>query len=256
MIKHKFKLKSLKRNGRQRSGKITVYNRGGGERFNLYNIDRGDMFYGVPFKVKKIYKNVRGVNGFLGEVYYTNGIKSLQIISDGISEGDILVRFDGLVYSDLVLNEGSVFTVGDLMIGDKIFNIELYPGSGFKLLRSGGVFGTIVRKFGILGGSIVKFKNGLYKFIFFNSSCVKGECSNKYNKDRELVKAGDSRKIGRRPSVRGVAMNPVDHPHGGGEGKSSGGRCSVTPWGKLTKGIKTRSIESLHRLKRAKNLMK
>ena len=124
-----------------------------------------------------------------------------------------------------------------MLIGTQIHNVELKPNQGSKLLRSAGTYGQVVQ----IQKKYVKIRlaSNEQRLILKNCLATIGRVSNIKHKNKKLFKAGNSRWLGKRPTVRGVAMNPVDHPHGGGEGKTSGGRCSVTPWSKLTKGKKT-----------------
>ena len=125
-------------------------------------------------------------------------------------------------------------------IGTQIHNIEMRPGGGGKLVRAAGTSATLVKK-GEDGYATVRLASGEIRLLRAECSATVGSVGNKEHHNRKIGKAGLARHMGRRPSVRGVAMNPVDHPHGGGEGKSSGGRPSVTPWAMPTKGYRTRN---------------
>ena len=129
--------------------------------------------------------------------------------------------------------------LSDIPAGTEIHNIELAPGSGAKLVRSAGTAGQISGNDGIY--CIVKLASGEIRKIINSSRATIGSLSNPDQKNKKIGKAGRSRWMGVRPTVRGVAKNPVDHPHGGGEGKTSGGRSPVSPWGQSAKGLKTRT---------------
>lgn len=142
------------------------------------------------------------------------------------------------VDKNIDIRPGNTSQLSDLPIGTRIHHIELYPGQGAQLLRAAGVSGSLIHKHG--GYAIVRLSSG--KQITLSDQCLAtiGQISNRDHNQRIIGKAGRSRWLGWRPTVRGVAMNPVDHPHGGGEGKTSGGRPSCSPWGKPTKGFRTK----------------
>lgn len=134
---------------------------------------------------------------------------------------------------------GNALAMRDMPAGTTVHNLEMRPGSGGKLVRAAGTSATLVKK-GEDGYVTVRLASGEQRLLREECMATVGSVSNKEHHNRKLGKAGISRHLGRRPSVRGVAMNPIDHPHGGGEGKTSGGRPSVTPWGRPTKGYRTR----------------
>ena len=125
-------------------------------------------------------------------------------------------------------------------LGSFIHNIESYPGGGGKLVRSAGTFAQLVQKFEDKGVCLVRLPSGRQYLLDLQCRATVGVVSNTSHNTQKLTKAGQSRWLGRRPVVRGVAMNPIDHPHGGGEGRTKGGRPSVSPWGKPTKGSRKR----------------
>ena len=135
---------------------------------------------------------------------------------------------------------GNALPLRKIPIGSIIHNIELEPGRGSQFLRAAGAFGQLVEKMQDRKLVRIKLISGEQRLIHEDALATLGVISNIDNKNQKLGKAGRNRWLGKRPVVRGVAMNPVDHPHGGGEGKTSGGRHPVTPWGRLTKGPKTR----------------
>lgn len=231
-----FKGLNIKKQGRS-NGIIRVRRRGGGVSSKHVFSDTYGNLLGIPYKVLVI-----GVNNNLrlGIVMYSCGIVGQVYISDGVKVGDILINFDGENYSTLTKNLGSTCRLCDVEVGAKVSFIESFPGSGYKYCRSNGSYGIILKHIDYLGCTIVKMRSGILKSFFWNSRCVIGQVNNIHDQYDFFYKAGQSRLIGKRPSVRGVAMNPVDHPHGGGEGKTSGGRHPVSPWGQLSKGYKTR----------------
>ena len=131
-------------------------------------------------------------------------------------------------------------------IGTIVHNVELKPGKGGQLARSAGSYIQVIGK--DLSYSILRLTSGEVRLVLSNCMCTVGAVSNQDNQNQNLGKAGRNRWLGRRPSVRGVAMNPIDHPHGGGEGRTSGGRHPVTPWGTPTKGKRTRNNKMTDRL--------
>ena len=157
------------------------------------------------------------------------------VAPDGIKAGDTLTSGPGVS-----ILPGNALALRDIPIGTLIHNIEMRPGGGGKLVRAAGTSATLVKK-GDDGYATVRLASGETRLLRSDCAATVGVVGNKEHHNRKIGKAGIARHMGRRPSVRGVAMNPVDHPHGGGEGKSSGGRPSVTPWARPTKGYRTRN---------------
>ncbi|KAI7841987.1 hypothetical protein COHA_004330 [Chlorella ohadii] len=154
--------------------------------------------------------------------------------STEVKEGDVL--YSG---ADAPIRPGNTLPLSAIPVGMSVHNIELRPGAGGQLARSAGTFCTLVKK-GDDGYSVIKLPSGEQRLVLSSCMATIGVLSNPQHKNRKLGKAGAARWLGRRPRVRGIAMNPVDHPHGGGRGKSKG-RISQTPWGKPTKGYRTRN---------------
>ena len=164
---------------------------------------------------------------------YMDGEKRYILAPDGLKVGDrLLAGKKGKVAP------GNAMPIGNMPIGTIVHNVELSVGRGGQLARSAGTFVQLVGKEG--KNCIIKLPSGETRLINKNNFATVGQIGNQDHFNISLGKAGRSRWLGRRPKVRGVAMNPVDHPHGGGEGKASGGRHPVSPWGKPTKGYKTR----------------
>lgn len=155
---------------------------------------------------------------------------------DGLKAGDTVASGVGAgIYP------GNALAMKDMPVGTVIHNLEMKPGGGGKLVRAAGTSATLVKKDEATGYVTVRLASGETRLLRQECMACVGVVSNKEHHNRKLGKAGSSRHLGRRPHVRGVAMNPVDHPHGGGEGKTSGGRPSVSPWGRPTKGYRTRN---------------
>lgn len=236
-MEEKFLGSRLKRQGRS-GGKLLVRGRGGGNFVkSKYVADGSDnLLLGIPYKVLSIGKKNDKRVGF---ALYSCGMVGYVYVSDGVKEGDILLNNSGEYLSKMVQFLGSTYTIKDFKVGDKVSFIEGYPGGGYKYCKSYGTYGIIVKKLHGFEGLLVRMRSGVLKFFYDGTRCIFGSVPYFYHKYDYYYKAGEKRLLGYRPRVRGVAMNPVDHPHGGGEGKTSGGRHPVSPWGQLAKGYKT-----------------
>ena len=222
-----------KSGGRNNNGRITVRHRGGGHRRRYRIIDFKRDKTDITAKVATIeYDPNRSAN--IALLHYVDGEKRYVLAPFGLKIGDQLVSS-----SSAELKIGNALCLKNIPTGLIVHNIEMYPGKGAQLVRSAGT-GAQIMAHDDSGFTTIKLPSGEVRLI--NSSCyaVVGEVGNRSHEQIVSGKAGRSRWLGRRPKVRGVAMNPVDHPMGGGEGKSSGGRHPCTPWGKPTKGYKTR----------------
>ena len=222
-----------KSGGRNNKGRITVRHRGGGHRRRYRIIDFKRDKMDILAKVATIeYDPNRSAN--IALLHYVDGEKRYILAPFGLKVGDQLISS-----SSAELRIGNALCLKNIPTGLIVHNIEMYPGKGAQLVRSAGT-GAQVMALDDDGFTSIKLPSGEVRLI--NSSCfaVVGEVGNKSHEQIVSGKAGRTRWLGRRPKVRGVAMNPVDHPMGGGEGKSSGGRHPCTPWGKPTKGYKTR----------------
>lgn len=225
-------LEPLKKSGgRDHHGHITSRRRGGGHKRRYRRIDfRRDKF-GVPGKVASIeYDPNRSAN--IALIHYLDGEKRYVLHPRGLKVGDTIVAGSG---SDIRI--GNALPLKEMPLGTTVHNIEMTPGRGGKLVRSAGGGAQVVAK----EGNQVTLKLPSTEVRMVPASCMAtiGQVGNVDHENISWGKAGRSRWVGRRPRVRGVAMNPVDHPLGGGEGKASGGRPPVTPWGK-PEGRKTR----------------
>jgi len=241
LSKHKIKLKTLikkkiNKAGRNNSGKITVYHRGGGHKRLLRKIN-----FKLP-KKEGIIVNIEydpNRTAFIAKVcYIENNTKKYfyMLAPKNIKPLDTI----SIDQNPLVLSKiGHTYKMHKFNVGDNIYNIELIPNKGGQLVRSAGTYAEVLKQ--TSNFTTIKLPSGEHRMIPNDCTATFGFIANENHKNINIGKAGKSRWLNKRPVVRGVAMNPVDHPHGGGEGKSSGGRPSVTPWGKYTKGQPTRS---------------
>ena len=221
-----------KSGGRNRKGRMTIRHRGGGHKRNYRIIDFKRNKYGIPAKVTSIeYDPNRSSR--IGLLYYADGEKRYIIAPYGLKVGDTVISGE-----KVPLKVGNAMSLKNIPSGLTVHNIELVPGKGGQIVRSAGTGAQIMAK----GDGLVTLKLPSGEIRMFREDCLAtiGEVGNRSHETIKLGKAGRNRWLGQRPKVRGVAMNPVDHPMGGGEGKSSGGRHPTTPWGKPTKGFKTR----------------
>jgi large subunit ribosomal protein L2 len=226
-------ISALKRTGGRNSyGRITVRHRGGGSKRRYRIIDFKRDKIGIPGKVAAIqYDPNRSAR--IALIHYLDGEKRYIIAPIGVKVGDILQSGP-----DAEIRPGNALPIKNMPLGTIIHNIELRPGTGGQLVRGAGTSAQLVAKEGKYAH--VKLSSGETRMIPLVCSATVGQVGNSENNRVRMGKAGRNRVRGIRPTVRGVAMNPVDHPHGGGEGKSSGGRHPVSPWGMPTKGYKTR----------------
>ena len=221
-----------KKAGRNNLGRITVRRRGGGHKRFYRIIDFKRDKDGIPAKVAAIeYDPNRSAR--IALLHYSDGEKRYILAPQGLKVGDQVMSGE-----EAEIRIGNVLPLDKIPLGTEVHNIELKPGHGGQLVRGAGTSAQLVAK----EGKYVQLKlpSGEVRMIRFDCRATIGQVGNLDHVNISLGKAGRSRWLGRRPKVRGVAMNPVDHPMGGGEGKASGGRHPTTPWGKPTKGYKTR----------------
>lgn len=222
-----------KSGGRNNNGRITVRHRGGGHRRRYRIIDFKRDKMDIIAKVATIeYDPNRSAN--IALLHYADGEKRYILAPFSLKVGDQLISS-----SSAELKIGNALCLKNIPTGLIVHNVEMHPGKGAQLVRSAGT-GAQIMSHDDGGFTSIKLPSGEVRLINSNCYAVVGEVGNKSHEQIVSGKAGRSRWLGRRPKVRGVAMNPVDHPMGGGEGKSSGGRHPCTPWGKPTKGYKTR----------------
>ncbi len=227
-------LASKKKNaGRNSYGRITVRHRGGGNRKKYRIIDFKRNKDGMNATVIGIeYDPNRSAN--IALIQYEDGTKAYILAPVGLTDGDVVFSGEG---ADI--KAGNALFIKDIPVGTLIHNIELYPGKGGQLVRSAGVSAQLMAKEGDYAQ--VRLPSGEVRMVRLNCKATIGVVGNQQHENISIGKAGRKRHMGWRPTVRGVVMNPNDHPHGGGEGKSPIGRAApVTPWGKPALGLKTR----------------
>jgi large subunit ribosomal protein L2 len=222
-----------KSGGRNNNGRITVRHIGGGHKQHYRMIDFKRNKDGIPAKVERLeYDPNRSAN--IALVLYADGERRYILAPKGLSAGDTVQS--GV---DAPIKAGNTMALRNTPLGSVVHAIELKPGKGAQIARAAGTYAQLVAKDGAY--VTLRLRSGEMRKIESDCRATLGEIGNSEHMLRSLGKAGASRWRGIRPTVRGVAMNPVDHPHGGGEGKTSGGRHPVSPWGVPTKGYKTRS---------------
>ena len=229
-----------KSGGRNNKGRVTARRRGGGHKRLYRMIDFKRNHFEIPAKVERIEYDPNR-SAFIALLLYNDGKKSYILAPQRLAVGDTVVSS-----AKADIKPGNALPLANIPIGTIIHNVELKPGKGGQIARSAGTYVQLVGR--DQSYSILRLNSGEQRMTRSECMATIGAVSNPDNKNIKLAKAGRSRWLGRRPSVRGVAMNPIDHPHGGGEGKTSGGRHPVTPWGKPTKGKKTRTNKTTDRL--------
>lgn len=222
-----------KTGGRNNSGRITCWHKGGGHKRSYRMIDFKRNKIDMPATVERIEYDPNRT-AFIALVKYKDGQMSYIIAPNGLKEKDVIISGEK---SDIKV--GNALPLSAIPVGTVVHNVELKPGKGAQMVRSAGTSVKIESKDS--GYVLLKLRSGEVRKVLAACFATIGTVSNQDQQNTKKGKAGRNRWLGVRPTVRGVAMNPVDHPHGGGEGKTSGGRHPVTPWGKSTKGKKTRS---------------
>ena len=224
--------KQNKTSGRNNHGHITVRHRGGGSKQRYRVIDFKRDKDGIPATVERVeYDPNRTAH--IALLLYGDGERRYIIAPNGVKEGAKLMSG-----SDAAIEAGNCLPLRNIPVGTNVHCVELKPGKGAQLARSAGASVQLVAREG--ANATLRLRSGEMRRVPILCKATIGEVSNSEHSLRKLGKAGAKRWRGVRPTVRGVAMNPVDHPHGGGEGKTSGGRHPVSPWGTPTKGYKTR----------------
>ncbi len=222
--------------GRNNNGRITADHQGGGHRQHYRIVDFKRNKPGIAAKVTAIeYDPNRSAR--IALLNYADGEKRYIIAPDGLKVGDNIASG-----AESEIKVGNALPLSNIPVGSTIHNIELSPGKGGQLVRSAGCSAQLMAKDDDYAS--VRMGSGEVRLIHVRCMATIGQVGNLDHINVSFGKAGRTRWLGKRPHVRGVAMNPVDHPHGGGEGKTSGGRHPVTPWGKPTKGYKTRNNKS------------
>jgi large subunit ribosomal protein L2 len=222
-----------KKSGRNNNGRVTMRRRGGGNKSLYRLIDFKRNKIDVPAKVATIeYDPNRSAR--IALLHYADGDKRYIICPLGLNVGDQILAGD-----KADIKPGNALALARIPLGTLVHNIELYPGRGGQLARSAGAYAQVIAKEDKY--ALLRLPSGEVRKVLAVNIATVGQVGNIEHENVSIGKAGRNRWLGKRPKVRGVAMNPVDHPLGGGEGRSSGGRHPVTPWGKPTKGYKTRS---------------
>jgi large subunit ribosomal protein L2 len=218
--------------GRNARGRITMRRRGGGHKRRIRIIDYKRDKVGIPAKVATIeYDPNRSAR--IALLFYADGEKRYIIAPNGVKVGDVIETGAG---SDIM--PGNSMPLINIPLGTWVYNIEMIPGKGGQIARAAGTYAQLMAKEGKY--ALLRLPSGELRQFINRCQATIGQVGNTDHENIKIGKAGRNRWFGKRPKVRGVAMNPVDHPHGGGEGRTSGGRHPVTPWGKPTKGAKTR----------------
>jgi large subunit ribosomal protein L2 len=229
-----------KSGGRNNAGRITTRHRGGGHKRHYRVIDFKRDKDGVPATVERLeYDPNRSAN--IALLKYADGERRYIIAPRGVSAGDELRSGTGAP-----IRAGNAMALRSVPVGSVVHCIELKPGKGAQMARSAGTSAQLVAREGSY--ATLRLRSGEMRRVLADCRATLGEVGNSEHNLRSLGKAGAKRWRGVRPTVRGVAMNPVDHPHGGGEGRTSGGRHPVSPWGVPTKGHKTRSNKRTDKL--------
>jgi len=238
-----------KSGGRNNSGRITARRIGGGHKQRYRMIDFKRRKFDVAATVERLeYDPVR--TAFIALLKYDDGEQAYILAPQRIKVGDQVISGER---ADI--KPGNAMPMQAIPVGTIIHNVEMKAGKGGQMARSAGAYVQLVGK--DAGYALLRLGSGEQRMVRAECMATIGAVSNPDHKNIKLGKAGRKRWLGKRPSVRGVAMNPIDHPHGGGEGRTSGGRHPVTPWGKPTKGKRTRSNKSTDKfIMRSRHLKK
>ena len=231
-IKKSLLKKMNEKAGRNNTGRITVRHRGGRvkRRYRLIDFKRNKV--DIPANVQAIvYDPNRTCN--IAQIAYADGEKTFILAPLGLNVGDTIISS-----KDADIKVGNSKLLSDIPVGTLVHNVELNPGAGGQMARSAGAYVQVMAKEG--QDILLRMPSGELRKVKQECRATIGQVGNLDHEKVVIGKAGRNRKLGIRPTVRGVVMNPVDHPHGGGEGRTSGGRHPVTPWGQPTRGYKTR----------------
>ena len=232
--------KLVRGSGRNFQGKITIRHRGGEQKRLYRKIDFRRNKFGVPARVATVeYDPNRSAR--IGLLNYADGEKRYMLLPNGLSVGDNVVSGP-----DAEAKVGNALPLGPMPLGTTVHNIELVPGKGGQMVRSAGTAAQLVAKEGEF--ATIRMPSGEMRLVPLLCMATVGQVSNLDHENMAIGKAGRARHMGKRPEVRGSAMNPVDHPHGGGEGKAPTGMPPKTPWGKPAMGLRTRRNKLTQRL--------
>ncbi len=225
--------------GRNNTGRITARRRGGGHKRAYRLIDFKRRKWDMEATILRLEYDPNR-SAFIALIEYTDGEKAYILAPQRVSEGDKVIAGE-----KVDVKPGNAMPLYSVPVGSIVHNVEMKPGKGGQIARAAGGYVQVTGR--DRGYVLLRLASGEQRYVRSDCMATIGAVSNPDNQNQKLAKAGRSRWLGKRPSVRGVAMNPVDHPHGGGEGRTSGGRHPVTPWGKPTKGKRTRSNKSTDR---------
>jgi len=218
--------------GRNNKGRVTARRRGGGVKRNYRRVDFKRRKFDVSGVVERLEYDPNRT-AFIALIKYDDGELAYILAPQRLSVGDKIVAGD-----KADIKPGNAMPLSNMPVGTIIHNVELKSGKGGQLARSAGTYAQLIGR--DQGYALIRLSSGEQRMVRGECMATVGAVSNPDHGNVKLGKAGRNRLLGKRPSVRGVAMNPVDHPHGGGEGRTSGGRHPVSPWGKPTKGKRTR----------------
>jgi len=223
----------VKTGGRNNKGRVTCRHVGGGHKRRYRIIDFKRDKFDVPARVATIEYDPNR-SSFIALLHYADGDKRYILAPTGIKVGDEVIAGE-----KTDVRTGNAMPIGNIPLGTLVHNVELKPGKGGQMVRSAGTSAQIMAKEGKY--TTLRMPSGEMRMVLSECMATIGQVGNAVHNNLSIGKAGRSRWLGVRPQTRGTAMNPVDHPHGGGEGRTSGGRHPVTPWGKPTKGARTRN---------------
>ena len=222
-----------KTGGRNNHGRVTAFNRGGGHKRSYRMVDFKRTRFDIPATVERLEYDPNRTS-FIALIKYEDGELSYILAPQRLAVGDTVISG-----KKVDVKPGNAMPLASIPVGTIIHNVEMKPGKGGQIARSAGTYVQLVGR--DQGYALIRLSSGEQRMVRGECMASIGAVSNPDHSNITLAKAGRNRWLGKRPSVRGVAMNPVDHPHGGGEGRTSGGRHPVTPWGKPTKGKRTRA---------------
>lgn len=238
-----------KKGGRNNTGRTTVWTKSGGHKRRYRMIDFKRRKFDAPGKVERLEYDPNRT-AFIALISYPDGEQAYIIAPQRLKEGDMVIAGE-----KVDVKPGNAMPLRSTPVGTLVHNVEMKPRKGGQLARSAGAYAQIVGRDGDY--ALLRLMSGEVRRVHGECMCSIGAVSNPDQQNVNLGKAGRARWLGRKPTTRGVAMNPVDHPHGGGEGRTSGGRHPVTPWGKPTKGKRTRSNKATDKfIARSRHLAK
>jgi large subunit ribosomal protein L2 len=226
--------------GRNNHGHITVRWRGGGHKRLYRTIDFKRRKFDMPAKVERLEYDPNR-SAFIALVRYQDGQQAYVLAPQRLQVGDQIVAGERVD-----IRPGNALPLKNIPLGTIIHNVEMKPGAGGQMARAAGSYVQLIGR--DAGQALLRLASGEVRYVSAECMATIGAVSNPDHGNETIAKAGRNRWKGKKPSVRGVAMNPIDHPHGGGEGRTSGGRHPVTPWGKPTKGARTRTKKPSDRL--------